>query len=467
MLTVVDQGTEQTIGRLVESVSESYAPDMAFMYDIISRHAVELQALIGRSALDHPGVKERLTIAEQYYHEEIDENILSWRDLMEMNRTLMNVWLFRAVLDPDEARGYAALTGAHNYSPVKLSHESYLWLRAFTNFALPDEERKQAMEVALIIADIGKSAALYKDMAQKYQRDYADHDHLLLQVMLDDEMSEKWIPSYYFADPKTKQTILDNFRSGFHMPQVLQQEPPASKWEGFVGLPVQDQMFGLLLGLFDIAGNGGDKVQDRSTTLVEPLLLAFQQQVEAVWAGAESGLNSKDRALFVNDTYLASRARAWNLELDQPYGRQLARLGCAMRFSGAAEMEDLLQAVHEEMLEEDRDNLMELLAYTGYEDEGHVWIMYLPDLIRVYADVLRRLDPSMPRAKAFDAGLTMAARVYSQAKANFVYQDGLIVVTRDMVDAYENQTALAQVKNISVGLRAPGEAWAQFLPMAA
>lgn len=458
----MDRGAEQQIAALLETVGESYAPDMDFMYQMAGQYSAEINALIGRSALDHPGQKETVTIAERYYEHAIDDDLLSWRDLMEVNRTLMNVWFFRALMEPDEEKGYVMLTGANNGSPVKMTPESYHWLRSFTHYVLPDEERQQAMEVGLINADLGKSAAIQKDMARKYQRDYADHDALLFDVMQDDEMAAKWTPTYYQADPRTKQTIINNFQSGYHMPQGLQGEVPTAKLEAFVAMPLEDQMFGLLLGLLDIAGSGGDKVQDRSVTLIEPLLLAFQSQVEAVWAGAESGLEGQELALFIDDTYLASRAKQWGISLDQPYGRQLARLGCGMRFSNEGQMHDLLEAVHNEMLPEDRDDLMELLAYTGFEPEGHIWIMYLPDLIRVYAEVLQRLDPQMPRAKAFDAGLTMAARTYHNAKDNFDYSQGLVVVTRDMVDAYENQPGLATVRNISVNMRAPGEAWAQF-----
>lgn len=458
----MDRRGEQEIAALLETVGESYAPGMDFMYQMAGQYKTEIDALIGRSALDHPGQKETITIAERYYEYEIDDELMSWRDLMEVDRTLMNVWFFRTLMDPDEEKGYVMITGANNTSPVKMSHESYEWLRALTHYVLPDEERQHAMEIALINADLGKSAALQKDMSQKYGRDYADHDALFLDVLQDDEMTAKWTPSYAYADPRTKQTILNNFQSGYHMPQGLQGEAPTAKLAEFVQMPLNDQMFGLLLGLLDIAGSGGDKVQDRSVTLIEPLVRAFQSQVEAVWAGAESGLEGQELALFIDNAYLASRAKQWGITLDQPYGRQLARLGCGMRFSNEAQMHDLITAVNNEMLPEDRDDLMELLAYTGFEPEGHIWIMYLPDLIRVYAETLQKLDRTMPRAKAYDAGLTMAARTYRNAKDSFDYSQGLVVVTRDMVDAYENQPGLATVRNISVNMRAPGEAWAQF-----
>lgn len=442
---------------------EELRPTMGFMVEMYSRFQVELDALVGRSALDRPYNEQQLTIAEEFYRDVLGRRALLTEDLMEVNRTLMNIASDRAILDPDRARGHRFITGCQKNAAIRLTPETHDWLCGFAANTLATPQRREAMEVGLIDADLGKSEVIQDDLRTRFGWEYADHDRLLVDLMSKPGLARRWTPSFYRLPEDSQATILNNYRSGLHVPQAQQGESPAAKFVKFLELPQADQDFGLLLGLLDIAGAEGDRVQNGSVTLNEPVVSAFRMLVQAVRRQEEGGATLEERALFVEREYLRLRAVAWGLDVDAPNGRALARLGCNLRFSRPKELQDLVEVIDNHMAPQDRANLLELLNYTGLEPDGSVWIMYLPALIRRYAEELQKRQ--VPPVDAWDIALTLAARTYQAAKEQIDISAGVVVVAGPLVKSLEKDPATFLKSRIHIHSINETEARAEFVPI--
>lgn len=438
--------------------NEGLRPGMDFMQEMWDTFHVEIGALIGRSALERPYDEQQLTIAEQFFTERSPERTLLTADLMEVNRTIMNIFIGRALLHPDAIRGsYEVITDCQNPA-IRLTHPKHDWLRGFARDIL--ETRQRTMETGLMRADIGKSKQVIDYMRTRKQKIYADHDRLVVDLSEDAVAARRWTPSFCWLPAEEQQLLLNIDRSGYHMPQDILGESPISKWVAFQKLSKEEQRFGLLLGLLDIAGAQGDRVQNGSKTLVEPTVTSFQALVKAHMTPVPAGYSDQEAVLYKSDIYRQFRGEQLGISFDQPYGHELIRLCCNLIYDTPDQAAFTQDVVKRDMEAEDREDLLELMAFTGFEPEGHAWIMYLPALIKRYKEKLE--DKGRSPREALDAGLTLAAHTYAAAKEQIDLSPGVVIVAGDLVRAFEKDPRIPLTQRIRIDSISPTEAKASF-----
>jgi hypothetical protein len=440
-------------------------PGMAFMAEMHGKYHVELGALEGRSALDRPYHDRDITIAQRFWRDVLHRDALFPEDLMEIDRTLMNVFNGRTLLLPDRRISHAVITDCQTNPAIRLTEVRHGWLSNFAYRITPDAESWQTMETGLFGMDLGKSENLRKDMELRRGLSYADHDRLLLDLMEDTEAAQRWYPSFFGLSNGGQATLRRIWESGYHMPQSFQGENLPVHMVKFLQMSTRDQLFGLHMGLLDISGAEGDRVQNGSVTLNEPVVAAFQTLVEALLSRPAGGATGSVLALHIESTYLRNRAAQWNFDTNQPYGRELARLGCCLRFSRQEQMDNLLDVLNNRMQPEDRSNLMELMGYTGFEPNGYAWVMYLPALIRRQAEKLQ--EAGLPAAESWDIALTLAAHTYQAAKQQIDLSPGVVVVAKDLVHALDDDPAVFLKSRIRIRAITSTEVNAEFEPLAA
>lgn len=440
--------------------NEGLRPSMEFMQEMYDTYHVELNALIGRSALERPYGEQQLTIVEQFFRETLHREALLTADLMEVNRTIMNIAMERALLHPDVIRGsYEVITDCQTNLSTRLTLETHDWLRHLTQGVIFDTTRQRTMETGLMRADIGKSKQVIEYMRTRKQKIYADHDRLVVELSEDEEAARRWTPSFCWLPAEEQELLLNNDRSGYHMPQDLQGESPASKLMAFQELTQEEQLFGLLLGLLDIAGAQGDRIQNGSVTLNEPVVVVFRALVEAHMASVPYNFSKQEAALYKNELYRQFRGEQMGITFDQTYGRELIRLGCNLNYTNATQANFMQNVVANNMQPLDRYNLLELLSYTGFESAS-AWIMYLPALLTRYQEKLR--DKGVPSHEALDAALTLAARTYAAAKEQVDLSPGVVIVAGDLVRAFEKDPRIPLTQPILIDPISPTEARASF-----
>lgn len=450
---------------LVEALgppNEGLRPSMDFMQEMWDTYHVELGALLGRSALERPYGGQQLTIAEQFFREALQREALLTADLMEINRTIMNIAIERALLHPDRIRGsYEVITDCQKNPATRLTLDTHDWLRGFTQDVLFNPAMQRTMETGLVRADIGKSKQVIDYMLQRKQKAYADHDRLVVELSEDEAAARRWTPSFCWLPPAEQDLLLVNDRSGYHMPQDLQGESPPSKIMAFQKLSPYEQRFGLLLGLLDIAGAQGDRVQNGSMTLTEPVVTIFKALVEAHMAPVPPGLSEQETALYKSDLYRKFRGEQLGFSFDQPDGRALIRACCNFNYSTPRQADLLQDVVQNDMRTNDRKKLLELLSYTGFETEGYAWIMYLPALLIRYKEKLQ--DKGVPERQALDAALTLAAQTYAAATEQQInLRPGVVIVAGDLVRAFEKDPRVPLTQRIIIDSISPTEARARF-----
>ncbi len=441
--------------------NERLRPGMDFMSEMYHAYHTELNALVGRSALERPYGEQQLTIAEQFFRETLLRESLLTADLMEVNRTIMNVYLQRALLDPDPIRGsYEVITDCQKDPATRLTLDTHAWARGYTYSVLWNDTRRTTMEAGQMRTDLGK-AHLVADYMRERGKVYADHDRLLLELSEDIVAVRRWNPSFCWLPPGEQHLLRTLDRTGYHMPQDLQGESPVSRTLAFQELTTEEQHFGLLLGLLDIAGAQGDRVQNGSRTLTEPVVSSFRALVEARTAATPPHLSKQEAALFRTNLYRQFRSDQMGLSLNQPLGPELVRLGCNLNCSDPEQAQFMVRVMEQSMHFQDQADLLELLGYTGFESGGHAWIMYLPALITRYKEKLE--DKGEPAHIALDAGLTLAARTYAAAKEQIDLSPGVVIVAGDLVRAFEKDPRIPQTHTIKIDSISPTEAKARFV----
>ncbi len=383
-------------------------PNFEFIHNLHHLHGVELDALPGLNAMTRPYDEQQRTIGEIYY--ELDDPA----EVMELNRTVMNVWLYDLISGektPEELRAaYEDFT--HNQKHDVLTFNDFVELKQIVDNAIPPEMRG-LFRAMLIYSDLGKSTRMQEFMKENHGRTYADHDKLLIDVLDDDAAIMHCMPSFRQLFTEDQQQIIKAcFKSGFHLGQYQKLETLPSQLIKMQQLPSQLQDMIMLTGLFDIAGSLGDKVQDGTPVLNHATFKAFKQARESVQVrhpDADSGdVDPVEQALYSYELYLEARNEEFGLDLTTREGRACARFACMFRVLKPEEIKGM-PAVFENQLGEITQQLfVELLDATGFEKNA-LWIEYGPALARNLYKAMR--DSKCSYELAMSMAMTTLARI--------------------------------------------------------
>ncbi len=421
-------------------------PDIKYIKGLFATYGVELDSLPGLNAMTRPHTEQQRTIGEIYY------GFDSPAEVMEFNRTVMNVWLYDLVSGektPEELQA-AYESFVHSQKKDILTFEDFITLKHIVDTAIPPEMSK-LFRAMLIYSDLGKSTRMQDYMRRHYGREYADHDKLVLDVLKDEAAIEHCMPSFLKHFDENEQAIMKAcFESGFHLGQYQKFETlPVHLMKIQALLPQLRDMI-MLTGLFDIAGTLGDKVQDGTPVLTHSTFAAFLQardSVQAVHPDAGGGVvDAAEQALYSYELYLESRNEAFGFDLNTPKGRALTRFTGMFRVMTEEEIQGLSKVFDNKLNEATQQLFIELLDMTGFEKDAF-WVEYGPAFAR-------NLYKAM-RASGCSYEVAMATAMTSMAR--------LCNSIRRELDKHETTDEPATIMVAELAHAAQGDGWSRIV----
>lgn len=397
---------------------ETPRPAEIYLDRLRGRFKVEIDSLIGLNALTRPYKEQQLTVAEKYY------GFRSPAEVMEVNRTVMNVWLFDLVhgemSDKELQDAYEGFAAAQN-EKGKLHFDEFCELKALVDEAVPTDEADR-FRAMLIYGDLGKSTRMQEYMQQRHDKVYADHDKLLVDVLDDEDAIRHCMPSFLEFSVEDQAYMRACFKSGFHLGQYQKLETLPVHLQGIQRLPKQQRDIIMLSGLFDIAGALGDKVQSGTPILDSHTFQTFKkarESVHSVDADAQE-MDPAEQALFSYEWYMAARNEEFGFDLNTAKGRALARFVSMFRVMKPDEIAGVSKVFDSHLNEITQELFMSLLDATGHENNA-LWVEYGPALARnIYATMVKS---KCSFEEAMATSMTILARIANSARREMARED--------------------------------------------
>lgn len=393
-------------------------PDESYLAQLRTRFDVEIDSLVGLNALTRPHKEQQLTVAEKYY------GFKSPAEVMEVNRTVMNIWLFDLVhgeKSPEELQtAYEAFVAAQR-EKGKLRFDEFCELKTIVDEAVPADgaDRFRAM---LVYGDLGRSTRMQEYMRQRHGKAYADHDKLLADVLDDENAIRHCMPSFLEFSIEDQVYMRACFKSGFHLGQYQKLETLPVHLQGIQRLPKQQRDVIMLSGLFDIAGALGDKVQNGTPIIDSHTFQTFKKARESVQSADTNvyEMDPAEQALFSYEWYMAARNEEFNFDLNTAKGRALARFVSMFRVMKPDEIAGVSKVFDVHLNEITKELFVSLLDATGHENNA-LWIEYGPALARnIYATMVKS---KCSFEEAMATSMTILARIANSARREMAHED--------------------------------------------
>ncbi len=260
-----------------------------------------------------------------------DSVALFGKQYVEFDRTVMTLRVLHWVIEgSDEA--YELFTQDQPIQ-LKLSPESFSELHfQVTEMiesgweGLSQEEMIQALEVALILGDMGKSekARLLFDPHGGFPFDHDDFHELMLIVL---QSYPELLPSFDKL-PRAAKMLLSQSANLAHYGHITHLEGGNGMFTKLVDHLRREQTpfyfnFDLMVHLCDVAGALGHINPRSSLTYTE----STHRSLQAVKVACQKEASEQE----LYDTYLELRAKQLGLKTDAPAGRVLTRIGAMLR----------------------------------------------------------------------------------------------------------------------------------------
>lgn len=389
----------------------------------VERFATELDTYVGVSSLAKPYGAQQLTVGQLYYRDHHPELFDEPDKFIELNRTIMNVWLFDLAADAhteeEVLSAYQTFTSYQQQHPedypAPFTLEDFNDLRERVQDTVPPELR-ELFTAYLIYRNRGKSSRIVSATENRTGKRYIDHDHVALDMLAYPELVSEFMPSFLGLPQEEQRLLRELEQTGFHTPQAQQRESLAYHFVPFQGLPLEVQKFGLLADFFVIAGARGARIQNGSATADHQTYLAFTKLWEANFAPAtavdDHAPTPAEQALFTSNLYLEKRNEDFGFDLSSPSGTALANLACQFRNHLSLEEARAMPDIFSQYLNETTQELLtDLLNATGLEEPGSgaIWIQYAPDLVQKTYLAMRKAN--VPYEHAMASTMTLLAQI--------------------------------------------------------
>lgn len=254
---------------------------------------------------------------------------------VEFDRTLMTLHCLELFLDGSDA-AYEELTAAQPAS-AKLSREAFDHLHEEGQALLDSEwkdlsstEMKQAMEVGLVLGDIGKSDKA-RELFESYGASAPDHDDFHDEVMEILQEFPELSPSY-FSLPEAGQELLYKTSGLAHFGHITHLEGGIHMFDSLFEREIASEdptalSFELFIHTCDVAGALGHINCVSSLVYTQETHRAMQAMADAVRLLEDPSKTSEDAYNF----YVATRATWLELDENDPLDRVLSRIGAMLR----------------------------------------------------------------------------------------------------------------------------------------
>lgn len=349
---------------------------------------------------------------------------------IEFDRTAVGILAMKWVL----AGEYEQFTKPHAAS-MKLSPESFAHLKSYLESILKTPEDIDAMVTYMVINDLGKIAAVVKEVEILTQAVDVDHDKILLIAL---KSHPEIAPSFTRLSERHQHLIIKGLEAKFNIGQFIQGENVPASLSGLNGLDQDSLDFYLLHAVFDIAGAAGHVNPSGAVVMTEPTYQGFRTSIAAITqlAGGKSLTE-------VYDGYLAERGRNIGLTVDTPLERASLRISLMLRASNEAEAQEVV-SVLESLPVGVRTVLIKELNVSGIDDGPATLLYYSPATLANARAALKKAGHPDASRKGLEIGLMTFARLFQEART-FIR------------DRHENGVFTVNVARVAEGAKSPEE----------
>jgi hypothetical protein len=332
----------------------------------------------------------------------------------ELDRTLVGLLALEWVCRGDRA----AFTECQPEA-TKLSEKSFEEIRALVRRVLPNDEAVIAMQVYMVINDLGKVKQVLQTLLEERGFEDVDHDVALLHLL---RTTPEVAPSFQALSDDYKGIILEGLAARWNGGQGVQAEDVDALWAGVANLSARALDFYLLHLVFDVAGAAGHIKQNGSLVMTQECWLGFKLMIEAL-----EGFKQGQDAIEVRTNYLHKRRELLGYSAEDPNWRPMTVVGCMIR-GFTTEVGQQIRATFEGLPQEVRSMLGDFMGRTGLTDQGFV-LYYAPAFL---ANLKAKWSQNW-----LTHGLMTLARLYHGAmtQSRGVQEAGVVKVMVDTVAA--------------------------------
>lgn len=352
--------------------------------------------------------------------------ILFGQDFDEVNRTLVGVlaliWLVKGE--------YETFVGSQP-QPVKLTRESFTWMRNHFVHVSRDPDELYALVTAMVVNDLGKDEKLASDYHDLIGNDISSLNHDMILIKAVDAGLVRCLDR---LSRDQKQDVICGLRLGaeFNFGQLAQTENAPACLSSLMDMRGHPHAFQLhfLEQLLDIAGAAGHMDWTCARKLIEPIMQAYRNIYDATTGiiAGHFGLRDGYDLILIRRAQLLQRGGFRELNVRDPEDRALMRLLC---MAGVADVEaaKLFDETWAALEATTKKSLVNSLNIDGSTEEPAVQPTYMPALLT------QAVDAGGPGARqAKQACLRSALRYLVRVMTIGVEPDGhTIVIERDVL----------------------------------
>lgn len=360
----------------------------------------------------------------------------------EYKRTKLSLDLLGWVVN----NNYDKFTACQNEGE-KLSPESFEKLRNFTMFGLYTDEALYALQVYLVINDLGKIQSFVEKIKNDYGIDSVDHDEILYEgLKRNPALSE----SFNSLSEEYQKMILDGLQAKFNMGQFIQCENLPVSLVPLKQLPKDVVRFYMMHVLYDIGGAAGHVRGDGSLTITESYWQNFQNAYHSIQTmvilpnivdtfGREFKEYPDADAIIAYELYLTKSALKLGISdkldcltvsgrgkmLDVDVAREelyksyaLIKLCNLLRVSNGIDAK-VVEEAFESQPKQVKDMLCKELRRDGIIESG-ILPYYLPAVLANAVNYFKGVETENPIKSAFDAVLPIIANIYGLVRTKIV-----------------------------------------------
>jgi len=310
--------------------------------------------------------------------------ILFGRDFDEVNRTLVGVLALRWLANGEYG------TFVRNQPPaIKLTRESFDWMRNHFSHVSRDPDELYALISAMMINDLGKDEKLASDYLDVTGKDISglNHDMILIK-----SIDAGLVHCLDRLPEDEKQNVIHGLRLGatFNVGQLAQAENAPACLSSLVHIRDRPRAFQLhfLEQLLDIAGAAGHMDWTCAKKLVEPIMQAYRNVYDAAigFIAGNFGLRDGYDLILIRRAQLLQREGSRQFDIRDPEDRALVRLLC---MAGVADVETatMFDETWATLEDTTKKGLVRSLNIDGSTAEPVVQPTYAPALLAQALDV--------------------------------------------------------------------------------
>jgi hypothetical protein len=399
-----------TEGSLQQTIKEDKffeIDDVTVLEEIYKAFSPEIDRLKNAYAIPEPGFSSKPVLNGRHEISRSPSQIIYNEDFDEVNRTLVGVLALRWIHNNQ----FEVFTGCQPEN-VKLTRESFDWLRSLFSDSLKTPEDLFALVMSMVINDLGKDPHLAEDYYSKTGDQVRDmnHDMVLLEAA-----KVGMVPCLDQLDDDHRTSIMLGLELGSELNagQLAQAENVPINLEGLLHMSGHEHAYALkfMEQILDVAGASGHVDHTCAKKLIEPVFQSFKTvyEVSLDIIQRKSSLREGYDKVLTKRGDMLSRSGFRRLTVRDPEQRALLRL-LTMGRTADKEQAELFDAAFNGLDEHKKKMLVDGLNIDGGIDETAVLPYYMPAMISEALENTRDV-PQKDKERALASLMWYLARV--------------------------------------------------------